>query len=549
MERRWPRYALGMVLLFLFAFDIPSEKSFEISRNIEVFSSVYAQVNKNYVEDVNPNKLIKVGLDAMLAYLDPYTNYISQDRIEDYMVSTTGQYGGIGSVIGVRRDSVVVLMPHIGYPAHEAGLKRGDIFLKVDGKDVIGMNTQEISSLLKGEFDTDVNVLVKRYGIKEPMSFNLKRSKIQLKNVPYYGMLKDDIGYIKLANFMSKASDEVKAAYVELKEKGAKKVVLDLRDNPGGYLAEAQKICNIFIPKGKVVVNMKGKIKEWNRTVATSQAPYDLEVPIAVLTSGYSASASEIVSGVIQDYDRGIVVGQRTYGKGLVQNTFDAAHKTKVKITTAKYYIPSGRCIQAIDYSKKNPDGTPYRTPDSLFVAFKTEKGRVVYDGGGVLPDVIVEKSKRSDAAYQLLKDDMFFDFAVDFCSKRDSIPSPDDFKLNDMEFKSFLSYLEKSGYEYISPAEQKLNKYYESFQKDSLDITLNVEINAIRKKIKDKFKNDFNANKSEIIELLEDEIVKYFYYEEGSVRASFDTDKELNQAIELLNDEKRYDKLLSVKE
>lgn len=538
---------LLIVALFviLSAFDIPTRRGEEITKNIEIFASVYAEVNKHYVDEVNPNTLMKVGLDAMLAYLDPYTNYISEDRIEDYRLSTTGKYGGIGATIGKVGDNVVILMPYEEAPAFNAGLRRGDAFYTVDGIDVTGKSVSEVVSLLKGESGKNLTLEVKRYGVEEPVKINVSRENIKLKNVPYYGMVTSSIGMIQLTGFMYDAADEVKNAFLKLKEQGAKKIIIDLRSNPGGLLFEAKKICNFFIPKDKVVVDMRGKTSDAIRTISTDKSPIDLNIPIAVLVNGRSASASEIVSGVIQDYDRGIVIGQRTFGKGLVQNTFNTTYKTKVKVTTAKYYIPSGRCIQEIDYSKKLKNGALYKTPDSLRVYFKTQNGRVVLDGGGVLPDIKTPVVVPSDVVKDMFVQNMFFLYANHYCFKNEEVNKPGEFKLSDKDFQAYKEWLNTQEYEYKSSAEKKLDEFYTDLKKDSLSASFEYEVKAMRNKIKTSQASLLEDSKSQILEKLEEEIIGRYYLNKGQIEASFTHDNYVLEAVKILNDEAEYQNIL----
>ncbi len=538
----------GLTLFGVVSFDLPSDKHFEITKNIEIFTSVYAEVNKYYVDDINPSTFMKTGIDAMLESLDPYTNYIPEDAIEDYRFLSTGQYGGIGSIIGKRNGKSYILMPYEGFPAHKAGLKIGDVLLKVDDEDVTGMTTSEISKLLKGEAGKVVRVTIERYGQAEPMEFTLTREKIKVKNVPYYGMVTDDVGYLKLKDFTRDASKEVKNAIVELKEQGAKNIIVDLRGNPGGLLIEAISIANLFIDKGKEVVSTKGKVDRWNTTYNARNYPLDTEIPVVVLTSSRSASASEIVSGVIQDYDRGVLIGQRTFGKGLVQATKPTAYNTQVKITTAKYYIPSGRCIQAIDYSNRNDDGSVGKIPDSLRKEFKTMAGRPVFDGGGVLPDIVLEPTQWSDLAKTLYNENYLFDYVNEFVAGKDTLVSPKEFALTDADYDDFLSWLNKKEFDHQSPLAKSFDKWKETVEKDSL-IDLDAEMQAIADKLKTDMKKELKVYKNEIRELLEEEIISRFYFRQGIVEASFDDDQEILAAVKLFKNPERYKEILKAQE
>ncbi|HSZ24906.1 MAG TPA: S41 family peptidase, partial [Cytophagaceae bacterium] len=432
---------LGLSTIGLYSFT-KTEKYFEIAKNLDIFATLFKEVNTYYVDEINPNKFMKDGIDAMLENLDPYTNYIPEDEIEDYRAQLTGQYGGIGAVIGNRNDRAIVLMPYEGFPAHKGGLMIGDEIMQVDGIDTKGKNTSDISKLLKGQAGTMVKVTVKRYGVTNKFDLILTREKIKIENVPYYGMIDDKTGYFKLSEFTSNASKDVKNALTQLKNKGAKSIIFDLRDNPGGLLTEAINISNIFIQKEKPIVSTKGKTSEWNKIYYATVSPIDTLIPLVVLTSGKSASASEIVSGVIQDYDRGVIVGQRSYGKGLVQATRPLSYNSQLKITTAKYYTPSGRCIQAIDYTHRNEDGNAGKIPDSLRNAFKTKNKRVVYDGGGITPDIPVERKIVPPIITSLYNKNLIFDYATLYASNNKTIKPPKEFVFSDDDYDAFLKWL-----------------------------------------------------------------------------------------------------------
>ncbi len=534
----------GLSITFL-AFDNPSQRFFDISKNLEIFSSVYNEVNRYYVDDIDPNVIMRKGIDSMLKSLDPYTNYIPEDDIEDFQFISTGQYGGIGSVVGTKNGRVLILMPYKGFPADKAGLKIGDEIVEVDGENVQGKTTSEVSKFLKGQANTEIKLKIKRYGEKELLSITLKRDKIQVKSVPYYGMVNDEIGYFCLTSFTNGASKEIKKALESLKNDGAKKIIFDLRDNGGGLLKEAIQISNLFIPKGKEVVSTRGKVEKWNVTYNTESSSFDEDIPIAILVNGRSASASEIVSGVIQDYDRGILVGRQTYGKGLVQATFDIAHRSKVKITTAKYYIPSGRCIQAIDYSKRNKDGKAQKVPDSLLVEFKTKNGRVVYDGQGVTPDVKITKDDRSPLMRALLGKHMLFNYAVKYHYEHKEIAPALEFKLTHEDYIDFKNWLDTQDFEYEIALEKRLESFEKQIEKDSIEIDMKDEITHIKEKITEIKKVAFEKFENEILQTLEVEIAGHYYYQNGIIEASFDNDKDVKKAIHLLNDQEAFNKIL----
>ncbi len=522
-----------------------SERYYEIAKNLDIFATLYKEINKYYVDDVDPNKLVKTGIDAMLKSLDPYTNYIPEDRIEDYRFMTTGQYGGIGAVIGKRKGESTVLSPYVGFPAHKAGLRIGDVIKIIDDIKIKGKNTGQVSKLLKGQAGTKLTLQIERFGVDSLITVDITREKIKVDNVPYYGMITKDVGYIELTGFTQTASREVKDAMSDLKKQGAQKVVLDLRGNGGGLLKMAIEISNVFVNKNKEVVSTKGKMKDWNRTYKTTELPMDLDIPLAVLTNGGSASASEIVSGVMQDYDRGVLIGRTTFGKGLVQATRPLTDKAQLKVTTAKYYIPSGRCIQALDYANKK-NGKAMRTADSSRIAFRTDNGRLVYDGKGLDPDVKVEAKKYSDIARALSSKYLFFDFAVEYRHKHEKIAPAKEFDLTDQEYDEFVAWLGDKEYSYKTKVEEGIDAMRKTAEKEELLDQVKDELDQMEANVK-KSKGDAIAkNKEEIKELLENQIVKHYYFNKGSVEATFDDDRDIKMALEILNDSERYKKILT---
>lgn len=547
--KKWliPSTIIGAAALTIAAGN-PTEKYFEIAKNMDIFATLFKEVNTYYVDEVSPNKLMKTGIDAMLSSLDPYTNYIPEDEIEDYRTMTTGQYGGIGAIIGKRNNKTLVLMPYENFPAQKAGLRIGDEILEIDGVDAAKKNSNDVSKLLKGQAGTIVKLKVKRYGQKDPQNIEITRQRIKIDNVPYYGMVNEEVGYLHLTDFTSDASKEVRKAVTELKEKGAKKIVFDLRDNPGGLLNEAVNIANLFVPKDKLVVSTKGKMTDWNKNYTALNPPLDVDIPVAILTSGRSASASEIVAGVIQDYDRGVLVGQRTFGKGLVQATRPLSYNSQLKITTAKYYIPSGRCIQAIDYSHKNEDGAASRIADSLRVAFKTSNGRVVYDGGGVTPDIDVERPNTAPITISLLNKGLLFDYATEYAAAHQTITSAKKFKITDAEYEHFVKWLSGKEYDYITKVETDLNDLTANAKKEKYYDDIKEQIDQLKKRVSHNKELDLVKNKEEIKEYLEQEIVSRYYYEKGVKEASFDNDVDLQAALKVLQSPTEYQNILKGK-
>jgi carboxyl-terminal processing protease len=534
-----------IVIIGFFSFNNPNERYFEITRNLDIFSTLFKEVNAYYVDEVNPNKLIKTGIDAMLASLDPYTNYIPEDDIEDYRTMTTGQYGGIGATIGRRNGKSVIMMPYEGFPAHKAGLKIGDEILKVDDVDVTEKNTPEISQLLKGQANTKLVVSIKRYGIEKPMQLEITREKITINNVPYAGMVTDDVGYIKLSDFTTGAGKEVKKSLEQLKKDGAQKIILDLRHNPGGLLNEAVNVSNIFINQGSEVVSTKGKVTDWNKTYKALNQPSDIEIPVAVLTNSRSASAAEIVGGVIQDYDRGVLVGERTFGKGLVQATRPLTYNSQLKITTAKYYIPSGRCIQAINYSQRDEDGSVGTIPDSLKAEFTTKNGRKVYDGGGVDPDLELKQKIPAAITYSLVTKGLIFEYALQYHYTHEKIAPARDFNLSDEEYEAFVEWLGEKEYDYTTKVEKTIETLTKYAKTEKYYDNIKAEIEDLESKVMHNKEHDLKEFSSEIKSILEERIVDQYYLMRGNYEASFDNDDQLQAAIDLLQDTEKYNGLL----
>ncbi len=545
-KTRW--IAIGGIIISisaLFSFTNANDKYFEIAKNLDIFATLFKEVNSFYVDEVEPNKFIKTGIDAMLESLDPYTNYIPEDEIEDYRTITTGQYGGIGAVIGKKNTKTIILMPYENFPAHKAGLKIGDELLEVDGVDLKDKNTNEVSKLLKGAAGTEVNVTVKRHGVKDKMVVQLKREKIKVENVPYYGMLNNEVGYIHLTDFTASASKDIKSALQKLKEQGAKKLVFDLRDNPGGLLNEAIAISNIFIQKDKEIVSTKGKVSEWNKVYMSLDAPFDTEMPLVVLTSSRSASASEIVAGVIQDYDRGVLIGQRTFGKGLVQATRPLSYNSQLKITTAKYYIPSGRCIQAIDYSHRKEDGTVSKFADSLRKEFKTGNQRKVYDGGGITPDVELERLNFAPITNSLGEKSLIFDYATIYASEHKTIAPAKEFKISDEEYNKFLEYLKGKDYDYATKVEGNIDDLIKNAKKEKFYDSVKDKIDALKKEIQHDKDKDVLKFKDEIKQVLESDIVSRYYLHKGNIEYSFNHDVDVKEALRLFANMDDYNKIL----
>ncbi len=538
--------AFSIVLLSFTAFTSADDKYFQIAKNLDIFATLFKEINTYYVDEIDAKTLLRSGIDAMLVSLDPYTDFIDEEDLANYRFVTTGQYGGIGALVGKRNGKNTILMPYEGFPAFEAGLQIGDVVTKIDGQAIEGLNSTETSELLKGKAETSVVLTVERYGQEAPFDVTLTRKQITIDNVPYYGMLNDEVGYIKLADFTTEAALEVKNALTELKSSNATSVVLDLRGNPGGLLDEAINVSNLFIDKGSEVVSTKGKADNWNQSYRALNFPVDTEIPLVVLTGRGSASASEIVAGVMQDYDRAVLVGRRTFGKGLVQSTRPLAYNSQLKITTAKYYIPSGRCIQAIDYSSRNEDGSVGHIPDSLRVAFETKNGRTVYDGGGVNPDIEVESKQYSSVAIALVNHNLLFDYATEFKFDNPDIGSARDFSLSEQDYQAFITWLDDKEFNYTTAVERQLNQLVLSAKSEQYYDKIEDQITELESQIKSNKESDLIKFKDEITLLLEQEIVSRYYFQKGIIESTFNKDRDLQAAIEVLQDQARYGQLLA---
>lgn len=519
-----------------------SNNNFEISKNLDIYTTLFRELNKNYVDEISPGDLMETGIEAMLKSLDPYTVYISESEVEDYKFITTGQYGGVGALIQKQGNKIVVAEPYEGNPAQKNGIKAGDILLEVDGQTVKGKTTEEVSTILKGQPGTFVKVLFQREGIAEPFEKELEREYVKIANIPFYGIIGDGIGYIRLTGFTQEAGKEVKEAFLELKTNNELKgFVLDLRGNGGGLLQEAVSITNIFVDKGNMVVSTKGKLPNKNYTYNTTNIAVDKEIPLIVLVDNYSASASEIVAGAIQDLDRGVILGQRTYGKGLVQNVIPLTYNAQVKITVAKYYIPSGRCIQAIDYSHKDDNGNSDKKPDSLVTAYKTKNGRTVYDGLGIDPDVKTEQEKLSPLSTSLLTKFLFFNYATKFEREHPSIPEAKEFEITDEIYNDFIAYLADKDYDYTTKSEETLNKLKAYAEEEKYDDAIRPELDLLAGKLKENKDRDLAKHKDEIKKILKLEIVTRYYYQKGQIIASLADDPDIAKAIQLLNEKESY--------
>ena len=513
------------------------DRGFEIAKNLEIFSNVYKQLNLNYVDDVDPGKTIKVAIDAMLSSLDPYTNYFPESQMEDVKLQLLGQYGGVGALIMQRGDSIFVSEPYRGLPADEAGLKAGDRIVAVDGQSTHGKTTADVSSAMRGQAGTDVVLTLEREG--KQFDRTLTRREIHLPNVPYYGMVgpDHDFGYIKLDEFTTDAAKHVREAFVELKKNNPamRGAVLDLRGNGGGLMNEAVDIVNIWVPRGTLVVETKGKVASKNIKSYTRLAPEDTEIPLAVLIDGASASASEIVSGSLQDLDRAVVVGQRSYGKGLVQNILPMPYNSQMKVTVSKYYIPSGRCIQAIDYSHRDDQGRALKVPDSLKTAFKTKSGRTVYDGFGIEPDIEVEPEYMSNIAVALTQKFLIFDYATQYYRTHKEIAPAADFEVSDALYDDFCRYLREKKLTYSTVTERVIKDLREVAGQEKYDSAIEQQLQAMEAALEREKEGDLQKHRSEISDMLKAEILVRYYYDQGRIEGVLKSDPVLRRALEEL--------------
>jgi carboxyl-terminal processing protease len=521
-----------------------TDSYFEISKNLEIFAKLFQELNIYYVDETKPGELIKTGIDAMLKSLDPYTVYYPEEKIEDFKFLTTGQYGGIGSLIRKKGEHVMIAEPYEGFPAQKAGLRAGDIILEVDGQDVKGKTTSEMSSVLKGQAKSELTIKIKRPITDEVMEKTLMREDIKIEDVPYSGILKDGVGYVKLTSFTQTASSEVRKSIEQLKSEGMTSLVLDLRGNGGGLLREAVEIVNLFVPKGIEVVSTKGKLKNWDRSYKTGKEPLDTEMPVTVLIDGGSASASEIVAGALQDLDRAVIVGQKSFGKGLVQQTLSLSYNTRLKVTVSKYYIPSGRCIQKIDYSHKE-NGKAITIADSLAEAFQTNSGRTVYDAGGIAPDIKTEEPQYSNITRDLSEEDLIFDFCTEYRAENESLPKPETFTIDDAFYAKFQEYVATHNIEYKTESEELLEKLAEASKKEKYFGDIEAEYNSITKRIEESKEEDLDKHKDEIIDVLTNELVSRYYYQKGRIISSLSKDDEISEAIRIMKDRSIYDSIL----
>lgn len=526
-----------------------SNHNFEISKNLEIFNDIYKQLDMFYVDSLSADTVIEWGIDAMLRQVDPFTVYYPEEGMDELKEMTTGKYAGIGAVIRFykKEDRVMVIEPQEDSPAIEAGVKGGDLILSIDGKDMKGKSTQEVSENLRGDAGTTFELTVKRAGVEHPLSFKITRRNIAMPPVPYYGMVSDGIGYIYFERFVDGCSRDVRRAVVDLKEQGAKALVIDMRGNPGGPLSEAVEVTNLFVPRGQKVVYTKGKLASVNSEHYTKKEPLDVDIPVAVLVDGSTASSAEIVSGAWQDWDRAVIVGERTYGKGLVQMIREVPYHGSLKVTTSRYYIPSGRCIQAYDYRHLNPDGSAKTLPDSLTKAFKTAGGREVRDGGGIKPDVVITPDSLPSIVYDIATSDVLLDYVNRYVQTHATIAPAGDFSLTDADYADFVKMVEESDFTYKRRTEEMMKLLERTARFEGCYEGAKPEFEALAAKMKGGVAADLELpkNKEEIKSVLESDIVARYYFRRGVVQQQLKTDKDLKTALEILTDTERYESLL----
>ncbi|PKP16636.1 MAG: peptidase S41 [Bacteroidetes bacterium HGW-Bacteroidetes-23] len=536
------RYIIPVILSgFLLVGSSFREDFFEIAKQIEIFTNLFKTVNMNYVDETNPGEMMDKAIKSMLADLDPYTNYFNEGDVVKFKINNTGEYTGIGAMITRKDGKIIIKEPYKGYPADKAGLKAGDEIFQIGDVNLKDYK-EDASALMRGAKNTKVDVKFIRQGKTQNATIVL--DEVEVKAVPFYGKVDEKTGYIVLSQFNRKASFETQAALLDLKTQGAERIILDLRGNPGGLLNEAVNICNLFVPKGEVIVTTKSKIDKHNQSYKTTREPIDLDIPVVVLVDGKSASASEIVAGALQDLDRAIVVGSRSFGKGLVQRPLDLTYGTQVKVTISRYYTPSGRCIQALDYSKKDVNGKAIKTDSKNFNAFKTKKGRTVYDGGGIQPDVELEETKLSSIAEALQRNDAVFNFATVYFYKNPNlgtkIPS-----ISDADFNDFKAFLKKENFSFDTETEKQLKKTLEAAQVEKIDENIKTEYQNLMTALRKSEDIQLNKNQSEIKELLLDELIKRYQYKEGLYQYYIQNNSEVKKATSILANASEYNKIL----
>lgn len=519
-------------------------RDFRIAKNLDIFYSMFRELNTFYVDEINPDKIIRTGIDNMLKTLDPYTVYYPESDAEDFALLTTGKYGGIGSLIRGGGEYVVINEVYKGFPADIAGIKPGDQISKVNGVSLKDISSDKVSDMLKGNPGSEISVSVLRNGKEK--EFTMKRERISIPPVPYYGMIDSKTGYIRFSSFTQECSQDVRKALLDLKNSNPQQIILDLRGNPGGILTEAVEIVNLFVGPGNMVVSTKGKVKQFDEDFKTTKSAVDEKIPLAILINRGSASASEIVAGAIQDLDRGVIVGQRSYGKGLVQVSRQLSYNSQLKVTTAKYYIPSGRCIQALDFSHPNEDGSVGYIPDSLISEFRTKNGRIVRDGGGITPDIESLPETLSQISAELYLRNLIFDFATQYYWNNPDLKTADDFKFTDKDYSDFRNMLLNRSFSYSTVTETSLNQLIETAKKEKYYELHEELFLQLRKEVSHSLDHDLTVFRPEITELLEEEIISRYFYEAGAIAFGLKDDEQLLKALEILGNQSEYNRILS---
>lgn len=543
--------AAVLVAVAFFSFKSGDDRNFQIAKNLDTFNSIVKELDMFYVDTLDPNKTVREGIDYMLSSLDPYTEYYPEDDQAELQQMLNASFGGIGSLITYNQKlkRSMIAEPFEGTPAAKVGLKAGDILMEIDGKDLAGKNNQEVSQMLRGAVGTSFKLKVERpdeKGGTRPLEFDIVRQTIQTPMIPYDTIFNKNVGYINLSTFSGTPSKDFKKTFLKLKKEGITSLVIDLRGNGGGRLEEAVEIANFFLPRGKVIVTTKGKTKQASNTYKTLREPLDLDIPITVLVNGATASASEILSGAFQDFDRAVIVGSRTFGKGLVQTTRPLPYGGVMKLTTSKYYIPSGRCVQAIDYKHRNEDGSVGTIPDSLTTVFHTAAGREVRDGGGVMPDIEVKQEKLPNILFYLVRDNLIFDYATQYCLKHPSIPSPQEFKVTDADYNDFKAMVKKADFKYDQQSEKIMKTLKEAAKFEGYLDEASEEIKALEKKLTHNLDRDLDYFSKDIRSMIADEIIKRYYYTRGGIIQQLKDDDGLQTALKILADPVKYKETLS---
>lgn len=543
--------AAVLVAVAFFSFKSGDDRNFQIAKNLDTFNSIVKELDMFYVDTLDPNKTVREGIDYMLSSLDPYTEYYPEDDQAELQQMLNASFGGIGSLITYNQKlkRSMIAEPFEGTPAAKVGLKAGDILMEIDGKDLAGKNNQEVSQMLRGAVGTSFKLKVERpdeKGGTRPLEFDIVRQTIQTPMIPYDTIFNKNVGYINLSTFSGTPSKDFKKTFLKLKKEGITSLVIDLRGNGGGRLEEAVEIANFFLPRGKVIVTTKGKTKQASNTYKTLREPLDLDIPITVLVNGATASASEILSGAFQDFDRAVIVGSRTFGKGLVQTTRPLPYGGVMKLTTSKYYIPSGRCVQAIDYKHRNEDGSVGTIPDSLTTVFHTAAGREVRDGGGVMPDIEVKQEKLPNILFYLVRDNLIFDYATQYCLKHPSIPSPQEFKVTDADYNDFKAMVKKADFKYDQQSEKIMKTLKEAAKFEGYLDEASEEIKALEKKLTYNLDRDLDYFSKDIRSMIADEIIKRYYYTRGGIIQQLKDDDGLQAALKILADPVKYKETLS---